>query len=61
MLHSLRLKVSYELALTMDHLIKVLVTDHRTTHALEEMILGLLFKQWKFMIMYDCSIVLKRN
>ena len=41
----------YKLSLTMDLLIKGLVTAHRTTHALEEMILGLVFKQWKF----DCA------
>lgn len=43
----------------MDLLIKGLVTAHRTTHALEEMILGLIFKQWKFMIVHGCSIVLE--
>ena len=59
MFHSLSLRVPYKLALTVDLLIKSLVTAHRTTHALEEMILGLIFKQWKFMIVRGCSMVLE--
>lgn len=42
-------------------LIEGRVNDHRTTYALEEMILGLLLEQWKFMIVQDCNIVLKSN
>lgn len=45
----------------MDLLIEGWVNDHRTTYALEEMILGLLLEQWKFMIVQDCNIVLKSN
>lgn len=45
----------------MDLFIQGLVTDHRTTSALE-VILGLLCRQWEFMVVHDCSVVLlKRN
>lgn len=60
--HLSRLRLSYKLVLTTDLFLKGLVTDHRTTCALEEVTLGSLFKQWKFLMVHDGStLVLKRS
>ena len=40
--------VAYKLALAMDLFIQALVTHHRTTCAVGETVLNLLFEQWEF-------------